>query len=143
MRKCAATVLALALATTHGLLDEGGPNVHKKGAIKGGKIGSSRVREGRVGRKLDFAYITTAPPVPNLGEPTPTPTGAPTGQPAPEPTPYPTPGPTPEPTIAPTSSEPTPAPTVGPTPVPTRFDELSYSYIYDTLAPTPLPTMDP
>ena len=29
MRKFAATVLALALATTHGLLDEGGPFVQK------------------------------------------------------------------------------------------------------------------
>ena len=29
MRKLAATVLALALATTHGLLDEGGPIVQK------------------------------------------------------------------------------------------------------------------
>ena len=29
MRKFAATILALALATTHGLLDEGGPIVQK------------------------------------------------------------------------------------------------------------------
>ena len=35
MRKIAATVLALALATTHGLLDEGGPIVQKKDAPKG------------------------------------------------------------------------------------------------------------
>ena len=35
MRKLAATVLALALATTHGLLDEGGPIVQKKDAPKG------------------------------------------------------------------------------------------------------------
>ena len=97
MRKFAATVLALALATTHGLLDEGGPVVQDAPKGIAPKAGSARVREGRVGRKLDFAYITTAPPVPNLGEPTPTPTGAPTGQPAPEPTPGPTPGPTPQP----------------------------------------------
>ena len=61
MRKFAATILALALATTQSLLEEGGPNVQKKGAIKGGKTGSSRVREGRVGRKLDFGFTTGAP----------------------------------------------------------------------------------
>ena len=70
MRKFAATILALALATTHGLLDEGGPNVQKKDAIKGGKSGSSRVREGRVGRKLNMGYITDDSIV---NEPTPTP----------------------------------------------------------------------
>ena len=78
MRKVAATILALALATTHSLLEEGGPNVQKKDAIKEGypgypvKAGSSRVREGRVGRKLDFGYHTDDTP---FGEPTPTPTG--------------------------------------------------------------------
>ena len=100
MRKFAATILALALATTHGLLDEGGPNVHKKGAIKGGKIGSSRVREGRVGRKLDFGFITQTPTF-DVGIPTPAPTGTPTLQPMPEPTPGPTPQPTPGPTPQP------------------------------------------
>ena len=35
MHKFATTVLALALATTHGLLDEGGPIVQKKGFPKG------------------------------------------------------------------------------------------------------------
>ena len=98
MRKFAATILALALATTHGLLDEGGPNVQKKDAIKGGKSGSSRVREGRVGRKLDFAYLQTAAPVPNVVDtpaPTPQPSPAPTKNPVPEPTPFPTPQPAP------------------------------------------------
>ena len=100
MRKFAATILALALATTHGLLDEGGPNVHKKGAIKGRKTGSSRVREGRVGRKLDFGFITQTPTF-DVGIPTPAPTGTPTLQPMPEPTPGPTPQPTPGPTPQP------------------------------------------
>ena len=98
MRKFAATILALALATTHGLLDEGGPNVQKKGAIKGGKSGSSRVREGRVGRKLNMGYITDDNP---FGEPTPTPTGVPTAAPFGEGTPFPTPQPTPYPTPQP------------------------------------------
>ena len=35
MHKFATTVLALALATTHGLLDEGGPIVQKGGAPRG------------------------------------------------------------------------------------------------------------
>ena len=42
MRKVAATILALALATTHGLLEEGGPNVQKKDAIKEGYPARSR-----------------------------------------------------------------------------------------------------
>ena len=112
MRKIAATLLALALATTHGLLEGG--HVQKKGAIKGGKSGSSRVREGRVGRKLDFGYITDDSVV---NEPTPTPTAAPTLGPMPEPTPGPTPGPMPEPTKSPTP-QPTPYPTPAPTQVP-------------------------
>ncbi len=78
MRKFAATILALALATTHGLLDEGGPNVQKKDAIKGGKSGSSRVREGRVGRKLDFGYTTDDAYQVETRAPTPQPSPAPT-----------------------------------------------------------------
>ena len=100
MRKFAATILALALATTHGLLDEGGPNVQKKDAIKGGKSGSSRVREGRVGRKLDFGFITQTPTF-DVGIPTQEPTEVPTLQPIPEPTKSPTPQPTPFPTPQP------------------------------------------
>ena len=97
MRKFAATILALALATNHGLLDEGGPNIQKD-AIKGGKSGSARVREGRVGRKLNMGYITDDNP---FGEPTPTPTGVPTAAPFGEGTPFPTPQPTPYPTPQP------------------------------------------
>ena len=58
MRKFAATVLALALATTHGLLDEGGPVVQDAPKGIAPKAGSARVREGRVGRKLNMGYIT-------------------------------------------------------------------------------------
>ena len=97
MRKFAATILALALATTQSLLEEGGPNVQKKGAIKGG-IGrgrSSRVREGRVGRKLDFGYITDDAYQVETPSPTPQPSPAPTKNPVPEPTPFPTPQPAP------------------------------------------------
>ena len=57
----AATVLALALATTHGLLDEGGPIVQKQDVPKGlygnAKVDSS-LAHAAVGRKLDFGYIT-------------------------------------------------------------------------------------
>ena len=57
MRKCAATVLALALATTHGLLDEGGHNVQKKDAskgLRGSAEADSSLERAAVGRKLDF-----------------------------------------------------------------------------------------
>ena len=100
MRKFAATILALALATTHGLLDEGGPVVQDapKGIAPKAKAGSARVREGRVGRKLNMGYITDDNP---FGEPTPTPTGVPTAAPFGEGTPFPTPQPTPYPTPQP------------------------------------------
>ena len=97
MRKFAATILALALATTHGLLDEGGPIVQKKDAVKGlyvkAKVDSS-LEHAAVGRKLEFGYITDDVVV---GEPTLVPTASPTTS---EPTPAPTkyheaePGPT-------------------------------------------------
>ena len=91
------------MATTHGLLEgervlklEGGHQ--KKHAIKGGKSGSSRVREGRVGRKLDFGYTTDDAYVGiPTGVPTEVPTPAPFPEPTKSPTPQPTPGPTPQP----------------------------------------------
>jgi len=52
--KFAATILALALATTHGLLDEGDHNVQKKDASKG--LRGSAVERAAVGRKLDFYH---------------------------------------------------------------------------------------
>jgi len=62
--KFAATILALALATTHGLLEEGGPNVQKKDASKGlrgsAEVDSSLERTA-VGRKLDFYYDAPCP----------------------------------------------------------------------------------
>ena len=85
MRKFAATVLALALATTHGLLDEGGPVVQDAPKGIAPKAGSARVREGRVGRKLNMGYITDDNP---FGEPTGTPTAAPTSVDARRPPPH-------------------------------------------------------
>ena len=100
MHKFAATVLALALATTHGLLDEGGPVVQDapKGIAPKAKAGSARVREGRVGRKLNMGYISDDSIV---NEPTGTPTAAPTSEPSPAPTKNPVPEPTPFPTPQP------------------------------------------
>ena len=65
MRKFAATILALALATNHGLLEEGGPNVQKKDDLKGlrgnaAKVDSS-LEHAAVGRKLDFGYYECPP----------------------------------------------------------------------------------
>ena len=56
--KFAATILALALATTHGLLDEGDHNVQKKDASKGlrGSAVDSSLERAAVGRKLDFYH---------------------------------------------------------------------------------------
>ena len=75
MHKFAATVLALALATNHGLLDEGG-HVQKKDASKGLRGNSAKadssLERAAVGRKLEFGYTD------DVGEPTPTPTVAPT-----------------------------------------------------------------
>ena len=152
MRKLAATILALALATTHGLLEEGGPNVQKKDAIKEGypgypvKAGSLRVREGRVGRKLDFGFTTQTPTfilmtptgVPTLAPTTPQPTEVPTMAPFPEPTPGPTPGPTPQPT-----PYPTPAPSFEPTPAPSTPQPSSQPTVGPTTSPTPQPTTSP
>ena len=98
MRKFAATVLALALATTHGLLDEGGPVVQDAPKGIAPKAGSARVREGRVGRKLNMGYISDDSIV---NEPTGTPTAAPTSEPSPAPTKNPVPEPTPFPTPQP------------------------------------------
>ena len=52
MRKVAATILALALATTHGLLEEGGAS---KG-LRGSAEADSSLERAAVGRKLDFYY---------------------------------------------------------------------------------------
>ena len=62
MHKFATTVLALALATTHGLLDEGGPIVQKipKGLHGKAYVGSS-LEHAAVGRKLDFGYYECPP----------------------------------------------------------------------------------
>jgi len=64
--KFAATILALALATTHGLLDEGDHNVQKKDASKGlrGSAVDSSPERAAVGRKLDFYQVPTDPPTP-------------------------------------------------------------------------------
>jgi len=61
--KFAATILALALATTHGLLDEGDHNVQKKDASKGlrGSAVDSSLERAAVGRKLDFYHPVTPP----------------------------------------------------------------------------------
>ena len=69
MCKFATTVLALALATTHGLLDEGGPIVQKKkDAPKGlrgdASLGDSSLGRAAVGRKLEFGYTD------DVGKPT-------------------------------------------------------------------------
>ena len=129
MHKFATTVLALALATTHGLLDEGGPIVQKDASkgLRGSAVDSS-LAHAAVGRKLDFGYITddtfvgepTFVPTasPTTSEPTPAPTKSPIAEPTKAPTMGPTPGPTLEPTTAPTSSEPTAEPTTSPTPGP-------------------------
>ena len=55
----AATVLALALATTHGLLDEGGPIVQKKDpkGLRGDAQADYSLDRAAVGRKLDFGYL--------------------------------------------------------------------------------------
>jgi len=65
--KFAATILALALATTHGLLDEGDHNVQKKDASKGlrGSAVDSSLERAAVGRKLDF--YTYCPPFTTYG----------------------------------------------------------------------------
>ena len=66
MRKFATTVLALALATTHGLLDEGGPIV-QMGAprgLRGDAQADSSLARAAVGRKLEFGYTD------DVGEPT-------------------------------------------------------------------------
>jgi hypothetical protein len=87
MCKFATTVLALALATTHGLLDEGGPIV-QMGAPRGlrgdASLADPSLDRAAVGRKLEFGYTD------DVGEPTPTPTVAPTSS---EPTPEPRSGP--------------------------------------------------
>ena len=59
--KLAATLLALALATTHGLLAEGGHDVQKKNDAPKGLRGNaakadSSLERAAVGRKLDFGY---------------------------------------------------------------------------------------
>ena len=68
MRKFAATVLALALATTHGLLDKGGPIVQKKDAPKGlrgdASLADPSLDRAAVGRKLEFGYTD------DVGKPT-------------------------------------------------------------------------
>ena len=77
----AATVLALALATTHGLLDEGGPIVQKQEVPKGlygnAKVDSS-LAHAAVGRKLEFGYIGYITDDTVVGEPTLAPTASPT-----------------------------------------------------------------
>ena len=77
MRKFAATVLALALATTHGLLDEGGPIVQKDApkGLRGDAQADSSPRAA-VGRKLEFGYFKTKTNQPTA-EPTAEPTAAP------------------------------------------------------------------
>ena len=73
MCKFATTVLALALATTQGLLDEGGPIVQDAPrGLRGDAQADSSLARAAVGRKLEFGYTD------DVGEPTPTPTVAPT-----------------------------------------------------------------
>ena len=74
MCKFAATVLALALATTHGLLDEGGPIVQKDApkGLRGDAQADSSPRAA-VGRKLEFGYFKT-----KTNQPTAEPTAEPT-----------------------------------------------------------------
>ena len=61
MRKVAATILALALATTHGLLEEGGASKGLRGAEA-----DSSLERAAVGRKLDFYQPYECKP-PGLG----------------------------------------------------------------------------
>ena len=145
MRKFAATVLALALATTHGLLDEGGPIVQDAPrGLRGDAQADSSLARAAVGRKLEFGYTD------DVSEPTPTPTVAPTSS---EPTPAPTKAPTVKPTAEPTSeptakstgeptSEPTAAPTAQPTGKPTPAP-IADETEGPTAAPTPAPTQVP
>ena len=70
----AATILALALATTHGLLDEGGHNVQKKDAskgLRGSAEADSSLERAAVGRKLDFGYHSPDCPQPSKRQPDP------------------------------------------------------------------------
>ena len=75
MHKFATTVLALALATTHGLLDEGGPIVQDAPrGLRGDAQADSSLDRATVGRKLEFGYTDDTPTVaPTSSEPTPTP----------------------------------------------------------------------
>ena len=70
--KFAATILALALATTHGLDD--GHNVQKKDAskgLRGSAEADSSLERAAVGRKLDFGYHSPDCPQPSKRQPDP------------------------------------------------------------------------